>query len=246
MRQLSSLIAVGAIAWGGCVTLDEPAREGDSKFPLERHELLPQYTAANGQQATGQPRGPAGALDQPIAFSHYIHATTLQIDCEYCHSEARKSIHAGVPPVQTCMNCHRHVKTDLPEVQKIHQFYCGKDKCGPQDTGENGTPIPWNKVHDLPDYVHFAHNRHIRAGVSCTECHGQVQLQGRKEPVTVLDENGNPTQQMVVKTVMVRESTLQMGWCLNCHKTHPSIDENYGDKADLRRAELKDCWTCHK
>ena len=60
------------------------------------------------------------------------------------------------------------------------------------------------------------------------------------------DENGNMTEQMVVKTVMVREATLQMGWCLNCHKTHPSVDENYGEQAELRRAELKDCWTCHK
>lgn len=255
MRHLSRLlcnpfargaVALAGLALVGCGTVDEAAREGDSKFPLERHELIPQYTWNNGQIAAGQTTGPEGALAQPIGFSHYIHATTLQIDCEFCHSEARKSLHGGVPPVQTCMNCHRHVKTDLPEVQKIHNFYCGKSKCGPEDVGQNGTPIPWNKVHDLPDYVHFAHNRHVNAGVSCTECHGQVALQGQKEPVMVADENGNMTEQMVVKTVMVREATLQMGWCLQCHKSHPSIDANYGDKADLRRAELKDCWTCHK
>lgn len=240
----ASLFVVGALLLAGCPEVDEAAREGDSKFPLERHELLPQYTSSNGQIAAGEVTGVA--LEQPIGFSHYIHATQLEIQCQFCHSEARKSIHGGVPPVQTCMNCHRHVKTDLPEVQKIHQFYCGKPKCGPDDQGANGTPIPWKKVHDLPDYVHFAHNRHVNAGVNCTECHGQVALQGQKEPVLVKDENGNLTEQMVVKDVMIREATLQMGWCLNCHKSHPSIDENYGDKADLRRAELKDCWTCHK
>ena len=73
-----------------------------------------------------------------------------------------------------------------------------------------------------------------------------MKLQGKKEPVTVTDENGRLVEEMQVKNVMVRETTMQMGWCLNCHASHPSINDNYGDKADLRRAELKDCWTCHK
>ena len=246
MRHLSSLLLLLVAALTSCATIDEPAMEGDSKFPIERHELFPQYTWNNGQIAAGETTGVDAALEQPIPFSHYKHASQLEIQCEFCHSEARKSLHGGVPPVQTCMNCHRHVKTDSPDIQKIHQFYCGKDSCGPEDQGQNGTPIPWQKVHDLPDYVHFAHNRHVQAGVNCTECHGQVKLQGQPEPVDVVDENGNVTQEMKVKTVMVREATLQMGWCLQCHKSHPSVDKNYGDKADLRRAELKDCWTCHK
>jgi len=245
MRHLPSLL-LAVILVPACATIDEPAQQGDSKFPLEPHILLPQYNSENGQIATGAVTGSEGALDQPIQFSHQIHAGMLEIDCQYCHSEARKSIHSGVPPVQTCMNCHKYVKTDLPEVQKIHQYYCGKDKCGPTDTGADGTPIPWNKVHDLPDYVNFAHNRHIQAGLDCRECHGQIQLQGAKVPTMVTDAAGVTTEQMVVQDVMIRETPLQMGWCLNCHATHPSIDANYGDKADLRRAELKDCWTCHK
>lgn len=241
----------------GC-EVEEAAQLNDERFPLAPHVLYPEYTVHNGMVAAGQVQGSrmeSRVIDQPIGFSHYIHATTLGIQCEFCHSEARKSIHAGVPPVQTCMNCHQYVKTDLPEVQKIHQYYCGKERCTPADKGEAGVPIPWNRVHDLPDYVYFSHKRHVRAGVDCTECHGQVQLQGQKELVRIPVENpghgegGAPqefVEEMRVKTVMVREATLQMGWCLDCHASHPSVDANYGDKADLRRAELKDCWTCHK
>ncbi len=231
MRHLILVLSTGCLLTS--CGIDEADQEGDDRFPLERHELLPMFTPSNGHIATGATTGIA--LEQPIGFSHYIHANTLGIQCEFCHSEARKSIHAGVPPVQTCMNCHRWVKTDLAEVQKIHKFYCGKEKCGPTDTGADGKPIPWQKVHDLPDYVYFSHKRHVRAGVDCTECHGQVRLQGQK-----------PSPDAPVREVFIRETTLQMGWCLDCHASHPSIDDNYGDQADLRRAELKDCWTCHK
>jgi len=229
-----ALLAFSAIP---ACDLDEPEYEGHDAFPIARHELLPMYTWNDGQVAAGAVTGPDAALEQPIQFSHNVHADTLGMQCEFCHSEARKSLHAGIPPVQTCMNCHQQVKTDSAEVKKIHNFFCGKDKCLPTDNGDNGQPIPWQKVHDLPDYVHFAHNRHVQAGLECTECHGQVQLQGMKAPG---DEYALET------PVMVREATLEMGWCVNCHGTHPSIDENYGDKADLRRAELRDCWTCHK
>lgn len=264
MRHLI-LANVAGLLLASC-QVEEADQYQDERFPLEPHILYPQYTVESGQVAAGQIQGTqeSRVLDQPIGFSHYIHATTLEIQCEFCHSEARKSIHGGVPPVQTCMNCHRYVKTDLPEVQKIHHFYCGKEKCGPEDTGADGVPIPWNKVHDLPDYVVFSHKRHVRGGVACTECHGQVQLQGQKELVRIPiaqpehadAEHGAElaaaphgpefVEEMRVKDVMVRETSLQMGWCLDCHASHPSVDANYGDKADLRRAELKDCWTCHK
>ena len=130
------------------------------------------------------------------------------------------------------------MKKDSPIIQKVKAAY---------DAGE---PIRWKKVHDLPDYVYFTHKRHVRAGVECTECHGQVPQMGKPETFTkkVDDGHGHTEDKEVteVRTVMVRETTLQMGWCLNCHGSHPSVDENYGDLADLRRAELKDCWTCHR
>ncbi len=236
MRRHLFLTLIALSALPAC-EVDEPNYVGHDKFPIVPHDLFPAYNSDNGQIAAGAVTGPEAALEQPIQFSHNVHAETLGMQCEFCHSEARKSIHAGVPPVQTCMNCHRYVKTTSDEIKKVHQAYCGKDMCGPTDKGQDGQPIPWLKVHDLPDYVHFAHNRHIQAGLQCTECHGQVQLQGMKAPGDVY---------ALATPVMVRESTLQMGWCVNCHGAHPSIDENYGELADLRRAELRDCWTCHK
>ncbi|HHO49750.1 MAG TPA: hypothetical protein ENK18_02495, partial [Deltaproteobacteria bacterium] len=135
---------------------------------------------------------------------------------------------------------------------KIHQHWCGEPSCTVEEDAfglpvppEGAEPIPWKKVHDLPDYVHFSHKRHVRGGVDCTECHGQIKLQGEYEIVPIANDPKARTYRKV-EDVMIREATLQMGWCLGCHQHHPSINENYGDKADLRRAELKDCWTCHK
>jgi hypothetical protein len=153
------------------------------------------------------------SIEQPIAFPHDRHVKVLGIDCPYCHSSARKGIHAGVPPTQLCMGCHNLVSTEgRPELDKLKTYYA------------NNEPVPWVKVHDLPDFVYFSHKRHVVGGVQCQECHGQMQEMG----------------------VAQRVSTLEMGWCLDCHAQHDSIDQNYGTKAELRRAELKDCWTCHK
>jgi hypothetical protein len=214
----------------GC-SLDVQDMSEDPAFPLEPHILYPTVTSANGQIAAGATTGAEGALEQPIAFPHYTHASELGMECEFCHSEARKSIHAGVPPSQTCVNCHQYVKTDDPVIAQVLDYH------------NKGESIPWNKVHDLPDYVYFSHKRHVRGGVDCTECHGQVAEMGKK--VTRLNPDGK-TYGEAVETVMIRETTLQMGWCLDCHASHPSINENYGENADLRRAELKDCWTCHR
>ena len=230
---------IAALAIPGC-TVKEAAMVGSPTFPIEPHIFYPQYDSTNGQIAAGVTTGRAGALEQPIAFPHYTHVTTLQMNCEYCHSDARKSIHGGVPATQVCMNCHKLVKqatgADGPsaEIAKVVAAY------------EAGTPIEWKKVHDLPDFVHFAHSRHVNAGVDCTECHGQVGLQGQKETVMVRQEHGEPIEQSLVVYPFIRETTMQMGWCLNCHANHPSIDDNYGAEANTRRAELKDCWTCHK
>jgi len=253
MRLFLTLLSATALSTLAACEVAEAERENDDRFPIERHELLPMYLPGpDTQVAAGAVVGPEGSPEQPIPFSHKLHAGELSMDCQFCHNEARNSIHSGVPPVQMCINCHQHIKTDNPNVQKIHLAYCGEPKCtvtkdefGQPVEPEGAKAIPWKKVHDLPDYVNFTHKRHIRAGVDCTECHGQVQLQGDYEWKTVTHD-GKEMEIREVTSVMVRESTLQMGWCIDCHASHPSVDKNYGDGADLRRAELKDCWTCHK
>lgn len=233
-----AIAGLSAIVLGTAGCPDVASFHGDDLFQHEAHSLLPpapspyEEGAPAWQIATGVTTGEAPA--QPVAFPHARHVTDMGIQCEYCHVTARRSIHAGVPSTATCMNCHKYVKKDSPEIQKVWASF------------NTNTPLQWSKVHDLPDYVYFAHNRHVNAGVQCTECHGQVGQQGQLSKWNETDANGATVEHVGAKSPMIRETSLQMGWCLDCHATHPSIDTNYGDQANLRRAELKDCWTCHK
>lgn len=102
--------------------------------------------------------------DQPIAFSHKVHAGDNQIACLYCHFGAEKSQHAGIPPAQVCMNCHSNIHKDAPEIEKIKTALA------------EGKPIEWTKVHHLPDFVYFNHAQHVGTGaVKCQECHGPIE-----------------------------------------------------------------------
>ncbi len=103
------------------------------------------------------------APEQPIAFSHKIHAGDLSLSCNYCHGGAEKSSTSGIPATETCMNCHRFVKTDSPEIEKIHKSF-NEEK-----------PIEWIRVHRLGDYVNFRHNVHVQAGIACSNCHGAIE-----------------------------------------------------------------------
>lgn len=105
----------------------------------------------------------AWAPEQPIPYSHKLHAGELQIDCQYCHSLARRGRTAGIPALEQCMACHVVIKPTSPLIQQIAQAY------------ENKQPIEWVKVHDLPHFVYFSHKRHIKAGFECQDCHGPVE-----------------------------------------------------------------------
>ena len=123
---------------------------------------------------------------QPIEFSHKIHAGDFEIPCMYCHTQARRSISAGVPSVNKCMGCHAFVAADRPLIVEVARYF------------ENQEPIPWIKVHDLPDFVYFPHKRHVVAGVACQTCHGPVETMVR----------------------VARMAPTKMGECLDCHKAH--------------------------
>jgi hypothetical protein len=103
------------------------------------------------------------APEQPIPFSHRLHAGAMQIPCQYCHSGVRRSRHASVPPVDTCMNCHSVTKKDSPTIQRLARARL---------TGE---VLPWKRIHALPDLAYFDHRPHVAAGILCQTCHGEVQ-----------------------------------------------------------------------
>lgn len=101
--------------------------------------------------------------DQPLPFSHKLHAGEYKIDCLYCHAGVEVSHHSPIPSLEVCMNCHRVVKTESPWIQKLQEAYV------------EGKSIPWQKVHLLPDFVRFSHSPHILAGKECRACHGPVE-----------------------------------------------------------------------
>ena len=112
--------------------------------------------------AWGRRPAAAVAASQPIAFPHNVHVQTYKIDCQYCHSDARRSEYAGLPSVSRCMGCHRITAADRPEIKKLAEYWAKKQ------------PIPWTRVFKVPEFTYFPHKPHVRAGVACQTCHGPV------------------------------------------------------------------------
>jgi hypothetical protein len=121
---------------------------------------------------------------QPVDFSHKLHAGDMGVDCRYCHFTAEKSGFAAVPPTQVCLNCHAKVKTDSVKTLPL------------RESAASGQPIPWVRVHNLPDYVYFDHSAHLASGVGCSSCHGRIDQMPRVK----------------------QDQPLSMGWCLECHR----------------------------
>jgi hypothetical protein len=128
------------------------------------------------------------APEQPVAYSHKLHAGELDIDCQYCHTDAFNTKNANVPPTQTCMNCHNQIQTESEALAPIRESW------------ESGEPMEWVRVHHLPDYAYFDHSAHVNIGVGCESCHGRVdrmEVVQQKEALSMswcLDCHRNPEQ----------------------------------------------------
>ncbi len=146
---------------------------------------------------------------QPIAFSHALHAGQYEIECQYCHTGVMKAKSANIPSANICMNCHQQIKTESPEIQKIYAAIDFNPET--QTYGNNKKPIEWVRIHNLPDLAYFNHAQHVNVGgLDCQTCHGEIQEM----------------------EVVYQESTLTMGWCINCHReTQVNAEGNaYYDK----------------
>ena len=173
---------------------------------------------------------------QPVNFPHPRHVQQLGMNCLYCHFSANRSPDPGLPAVGTCMGCHTVVQgrrqaiqgvadRDTASIRQLLSFAKG--------TPDQWKPIPWIRIHKLPEYVHFPHMRHVNAGVTCQTCHGPI-----------------PEMQRVYQY-----SSLNMGWCVNCHVKGYNLADGLlaaGDTAGARAAgnvEPKkaryDCAVCH-
>ena len=173
-------------------------------------------------------------VEQPIQFSHAHHVGGMGIDCRYCHTSVEESAFANIPPTKTCMNCHSQIWTNAPILEPVRASF------------REGKPLQWTRVHDLPDFVYFNHSIHVKQGVGCATCHGQVDRM----------------------PLMYQESTLMMQWCLDCHRNpakyvrprdqvfnmtweRPVDDPGLGERLVKEYniasvGQLTNCSTCHR
>jgi mono/diheme cytochrome c family protein len=200
-----------------------------------------------GRQTNYQP-------EQPIYYSHKVHAGVNQVNCLYCHGGAMEGKHANIPSVNVCMNCHMAIneykgpelvredgsKIDgTAEIKKLYE-YAGWDPALNKYTSQ-GKPIEWIKIHNLPDHVYFNHSQHTKVGgVQCQTCHGPIQEMGEVKQF----------------------SNLSMGWCINCHretnvqfkdngfysmyeKFHNDIKNGKMDSVTVEKIGGTECQKCH-
>ena len=183
-----------------------------------------------GMEEVGVQQGYAPT--QPINFSHKIHAGQYEMDCKYCHSTADKSKSASIPSLNTCMNCHKYVKAaekydgnTSPEIQKIYNAIGFDGDNMEYMEGYEQKPIEWVRIHNLPDLAYFNHSQHVVVGkVECQTCHGPIEEMEKVE----------------------QYSTLQMGWCIDCHRERGIDVENneyYEEAHKNMLAEGKDYLT---
>lgn len=178
--------------------------------------------------------------EQPIAFSHKIHAGQNGINCVYCHTSAEKGKNAGIPSLNVCMNCHSYVNEGPSGTAEIAKIYNALDYDYDTKTyGDNPTPVKWVRVHNLPDLSYFNHSQHVVVGkIECQKCHGAVEEMGVAE----------------------QHSPLTMGWCINCHRetsVQVANNEYYedlhertpdwhdGDPITVERIGGLECAKCH-
>ena len=150
--------------------------------------------------------------DQPIAYDHSLHAGKMGIDCQYCHTTASLSKHASIPSLNTCMNCHKGAQLRdkyagevSPELKKLYAAVGFDPETSTYDPNLEKKPIKWVRIHNLPDLAYFNHSQHVAVGkVECQVCHG---------PIEEMEK-------------VYQFSSLQMGWCVNCHRQRGIDVEN--------------------
>lgn len=169
--------------------------------------------------------------EQPVAYSHALHAGELEIDCRYCHAQVEVSAVASVPPTQVCMNCHSLVGRDRPSLEALYA------------SADSGKSMRWVRIHNVPDYAYFDHSIHINAGVGCSSCHGdiaQMEVVEQVKPLSMawcLDCHRNPEPHLRPRDQITNTSWKppkdQAAWAAE-HKEARGI------------AAPEDCSACHR
>ena len=166
-----------------------------------------------------------------VYFVFKIHAGVNEIPCTYCHSYVAKSSQPGIPSVMECMGCHKYIKAeyDPKDPKRIYKFkdklinptdylYDGRKRINFEDEikkltvyWEKKEPIPWVNYHYVPEHAKFPHKPHIRYGLECKTCHGDVENVDIPKPIV----------------------NIKMGWCVSCHEQ--ILDKNFKELEDIHK-----------
>jgi hypothetical protein len=169
------------------------------------------------------------AIEQPVPFSHQHHVAGLGLDCRYCHTSVEESAFAGIPPTQTCMNCHSQVWATAEMLEPVRASF------------RNNESIQWNRVHRLADFAKFNHSIHVNKGFGCETCHGRVDrmpLVWQEKPLTMswcMECHRSPE-----KFIRPKDKVFEMGWRADNQKElGPQLVEQYGVRS------VQNCSACH-
>lgn len=171
---------------------------------------------------------------QPVQFSHKHHVGDDGVDCRYCHTAVETSSSAGMPPTQTCMNCHSQIWADSPYLEPVRASF------------RENKPIEWNRVHDLPEYAYFNHSIHVNKGVGCSSCHGDVaNMPSVYQENTLQMEWCLSCHREPEKNLRPKEEIFNTKWDVN----NLTLDERLKLKEDYKirtKEMLTSCSTCHR
>lgn len=171
------------------------------------------------------------APEQPVPFSHALHAGELALDCRYCHTTVESTARAAVPPTETCMNCHARIRAQSDAIAPLAA------------SSATGAPVRWKRVHDLPDYVYFDHSAHVTRGVACVTCHGRVDTMERvrqEAPLSMswcLECHRDPTPHL-----RPADAVTAMEWSPD----RPAREIGAQIARERRIQPSTDCSTCHR
>jgi hypothetical protein len=193
------------------------------------------------------------APEQPVPYSHALHAGKLGLDCRYCHSTVERAAFAAIPPTQVCMNCHTAIHSGSARLLPVRESWA------------TGKPVNWVKIHDLPDYAYFNHAAHVNHGVGCVSCHGRIDHMDVVQQVMplsmswCLDCHRNPE-----KNLRPKEQVTNMAWRPTDHplakaknldpdkpgdlaKAQELVGNHYKTEYDIHKPDyMTSCFTCHR
>jgi Cytochrome c7 and related cytochrome c len=171
---------------------------------------------------------------QPVQFSHKHHVGDDGVDCRYCHTAVETSSSAGMPPTQTCMNCHSQIWADSPYLEPVRASF------------RENKPIEWNRVHDLPEYAYFNHSIHVNKGVGCSSCHGDIaNMPSVYQENTLQMEWCLSCHREPEKYLRPKEEIFNTKWDVN-NLTAAERDQLKIDYKIRTKEMLTSCSTCHR